>query len=85
MGIEISDAEAMRWITLNAAESLGIEDMTGSVTEGKMADLVLWTGNPFSVYSRASKVFIDGALVYDLDSGLQPVTDYELGQREEVK
>lgn len=85
MGLEITDAEAMKWLTQNAAMSLGIEDQVGTIEPGKMADVVLWDGNPFSVYTKASKVFIDGALVYDRESGLQPVTDYELGQREEVQ
>lgn len=85
MGLEISDAHAMQWLTLNAAEALGIADRTGSVTEGKMADLVLWDRNPFSVYARPTRVFIDGAVVYDREAGIQPVTDYELGQREDVQ
>lgn len=85
MGLEISDAHAMKWLTQNAARALGIDDVTGTVEPGKNADLVLWDGNPFSVYTRASQVYIDGALVYDREHGIQPVTDYELGQREEVQ
>lgn len=85
LGLEISEAEAMRWITLNAAEALGIGDETGSIEAGKMADLVLWDGNPFSVYARPARVYIDGAVVYDRFEGIAPVTDYELGQREEVQ
>lgn len=81
MGLEISEAEAFAWITLNPAKALGIADKTGSLAIGKMADVVVWNGNPFSVYSRAEKVFIDGALVYDLEKDLKPVTDFELGQR----
>lgn len=81
MGLDISEAEAFTWITLNPAKALGIADKTGSLTQGKMADVVVWNGNPFSVYSRAEKVFIDGSLVYDLEKDLKPVTDFELGQR----
>ena len=72
---------AIRWITINAAKALGIEDQTGSIEPGKMADLVVWSGNPFSVYTRAEKVFIDGALRYDREAEVYPVTDFELGQR----
>ena len=55
--------------------------LTGSLKPGKMADLVLWNGNPFSVYTRPEKVWIDGALLYDaLDPTRRPVTDFELGQ-----
>jgi hypothetical protein len=40
---------------------------------------VLWNGNPLSVYSRPEKVWIDGALLYDVASGRRPVSDFELG------
>jgi hypothetical protein len=47
-----------------------------------MADVVLWNGNPFSVYAKADLVFIDGALLYDRgDPARQPVSDFELGQQ----
>jgi hypothetical protein len=48
---------------------------------GKNADLVLWNGDPFSVYSTASQVFVDGAKVFDRkDPRFQPRSDFELGQ-----
>jgi len=81
MGIEISDANVIGWITLNAAKAMGIDDQTGSLDSGKMADLVLWNGNPLSVYSRPEKVWVDGALLFDSnDPKRRPVTDFELGQ-----
>ena len=81
MGIEISDATAIQWITYNPAKAMGIEDQTGSLKPGKMADVVLWNGNPLSVYSRPEKVWIDGALMYDsADPRRRPVSDFELGQ-----
>ncbi|RDC61243.1 Imidazolonepropionase [Alteripontixanthobacter maritimus] len=81
MGIEIADAEVIRWITLNAAKAMGVEAMTGSLEAGKMADVVLWNGNPLSVYSRPEKVWVDGALLYDaMDPKRRPVSDFELGQ-----
>lgn len=80
-GIEISEAQAMRWLTINPARAMGIDAMTGSLKAGKMADVVLWNANPFSVYSRPERVWIDGALVYDMnDPRRRPVTDFELGQ-----
>ena len=55
-------------------------DQTGSIEVGKDADVVIWTGNPFSVYSRAEQVFIDGAVAFDMnDPKKQPVTDFDLG------
>ena len=80
-GIDISDAVAWEWLTINPARALGIADKTGSLKAGKMADVVLWNGNPFSVYTRPEKVWIDGALLYDAnDPRRRPVSDFELGQ-----
>ncbi len=81
LGLTISRAEAMTWITGNAAKALGIDHKTGTLHNGKMADLVIWSHDPFSVYARAEKVFIDGVLRLDIDKGLKPVTDFELGLR----
>jgi imidazolonepropionase-like amidohydrolase len=81
MGVNISDAEVIKWLTYNPAKALGIADKTGSLKPGKMADLVLWNGNPLSVYSRPEKVWIDGALMFDAkDPKRRPVSDFELGQ-----
>jgi len=76
----ISRAHAIQWITLNPAKALGIADQTGSLETGKMADVVIWDGDPFSVFTKAEKVFIDGALIYDrLNNEFQPVLDFDLG------
>lgn len=84
-GLDISPERAIRWITQNAAKSLGIEAVTGTLSPGKMADVVIWNQNPFSVYAKADQVFIDGALTFDrANPALQPVTDFELGQLMEV-
>ena len=81
MGMKINDAQALRWITLNAARSLGIDKETGSIEVGKAADIVLWDHNPLSVYSRAQQVFIDGYLYYHRDDmARQPITDFALDQ-----
>ena len=79
-GYEINRAQAIKWITLNPAVALGIAERTGSLEVGKMADVVLWDGDPFSVFSKAEKVYIDGALMYDRNNtSFQPVTDFDLG------
>ncbi len=81
MGIDIPDAQVIGWFTLNAAKAMGIDELTGSLEPGKMADVVLWNGDPLSVYTRPEKVWIDGALLYDaLDPARRPVSDFELGQ-----
>jgi len=80
-GIAISDAEAWEWLSFNPARALGIDGRTGSLKPGKMADVVLWNGDPFSDYTRPDKVWIDGALLYDAENPrLRPVSDFELGQ-----
>jgi imidazolonepropionase-like amidohydrolase len=79
-GLRITPDEALRWFTSNAAWTLGLEDRIGTLEAGKNADLVLWAGHPLSVYSRAEKVWIDGALRYDRsrpDTNWR--TDFELG------
>jgi imidazolonepropionase-like amidohydrolase len=81
MGIKISDEEAWTWLSLNPAKALGIADKTGSLKAGKGADIVLWNGDPLSVYTRPEKVWIDGAMMYDASvPKLRPVSDFELGQ-----
>ncbi len=80
-GIVISDAEVIRWLTLNAAKAIGVDQQTGSLDAGKMGDVVLWNANPLSTYARPEKVWIDGALLYDAQNPkLRPVSDFELGQ-----
>lgn len=78
-GIEIAPEQAIRWLTSNPAITLGLEDQIGQVKAGLNADIVVWSGNPFSIYSHADQVFIDGALVFDrFDKSHQPVSDSEL-------
>jgi imidazolonepropionase-like amidohydrolase len=80
VGIDVPPEQAIRWITSNAARALGIAGQTGTLEVGKMADVVVWVGDPFSVYTRASRVYIDGALTWDLANPEQnPVTDFSLG------
>jgi imidazolonepropionase-like amidohydrolase len=80
-GINIPDEVAWEWLSRNPAKAMGILNRTGTLTPGKMADVVLWNGNPFSDYTRPERVWIDGALMYDAnDPKRRPVSDFELGQ-----
>lgn len=82
IGLNISEAEAIKWITANPAKMIGVLDKTGSLETGKMADVVLWTANPLSVYALAENVYIDGALVYDRnDPKLQPKSDFMIDRK----
>ena len=79
-GIEITRAEAIRWITANPAWALGIDSATGTLEPGKAADVVVWSGDPFSIYSKAERVYNDGWLVFDrADPAHQMKTDFNLG------
>ncbi len=79
-GIPITEAEAVAWFTLNPARALGIDAVTGSLEVGKNADVVLWSGDPFSIYTRTDKVFVDGALLFDRsDPNPHRFSDFMLG------
>jgi len=80
-GIPVTRDQALRWITANPAWALGLDSIIGTLEPGKMADVVVWSGDPFSVYSRAVQVYNDGWLVYDRgDPAHRPRTDFDLGQ-----
>ena len=80
VGMDIPPEKAIRWITSNPAKSLGVLEQTGTLETGKMADVVIWDGSPFSVYTRADRVYIDGALAYELgNEALNPVPEFPLG------
>jgi imidazolonepropionase-like amidohydrolase len=80
-GLSITEAQAIRWITANPAKALGIAAETGTLEVGKRGDVTLWDANPFSIYARAQRVWIDGGLAYDrTDPRFQARSDFELGQ-----
>lgn len=80
-GIPVTRDQAIRWITANPAWALGIDHLTGTLEVGKMADVVLWSADPFSVYAKAEKVWNEGWLAFDrLDKNKQYKTDFNLGQ-----
>jgi len=78
-GIAVDENDAIAWVSLNPAWALGIDHLTGSLTAGKRADLVLWDSSPLSVYAKAEQVYIQGVLRYDR---AQPTvwSDFEIGQ-----
>ncbi len=79
-GIELTDDDALRWITVNPAWAIGIDDQTGTLTAGKRADVVVWDGHPFSVYTSAQLVFVGGVLRHDIDRPGEAWSDFEVGQ-----
>ncbi|MBP9087567.1 MAG: amidohydrolase family protein [Kofleriaceae bacterium] len=77
-GVTLTDSDALRWITANPAWVLGIDAVTGTLEVGKRADVVMWSGSPLSVYSRALRVFIAGEEAFNRAVG-SALTDFELG------
>jgi imidazolonepropionase-like amidohydrolase len=63
----MSELEAWKTVTLNPAKLLHIDDKVGSIAIGKDADVVLWSGHPMSVYSKAEKTLIQGAVYFDIE------------------
>ena len=62
----ISEEEAWKFVTLNPAKLLRIDDKVGSIKVGKDADLVLWNNNPLSIYAKAEKTIIEGVVYFDI-------------------
>ncbi len=84
-GLAITPEQAIRWLTANAAKAIGVADQVGTIEVGKQADVVLWNGDPFSVYAKAEQVWIDGALRFDRnDRNSWHQADVMLGMRKEV-
>jgi imidazolonepropionase-like amidohydrolase len=80
-GLAIPPERAVRWITSNPARALGIADKVGTLEPGKIADVVVWNGNPFSVYALPDLVYVDGAVAYDRKAPPSlPRSDFLLGQ-----
>ncbi|KCZ57340.1 hypothetical protein HY29_01035 [Hyphomonas beringensis] len=79
-GYDFGYETAIKWITADPAELMGIADQTGTLEPGKMADIVLWSGDPFDVYSVADKVFIDGVSVVDDAETDEESSDFLAGQ-----
>ena len=67
----MSEEDAWKTVTLNPAKLLHIDDRVGSVKAGKDADLVLWSGHPMSVYSKAEKTMIEGVTYFDIERDAQ--------------
>lgn len=61
----LTEDEALKTITYNGAVQLGVQDKVGSIEVGKDADVVIWSGDPLSVYSSAETTFIDGEIFFD--------------------
>ena len=61
----VPEEDSLKMITLNPAKQLGIDKRTGSIEQGKDADIVIWNTHPFSAYSRAEITMIEGEVYFD--------------------
>lgn len=68
---QVSEEEAWKMVTINPAKMLQIDDRVGSIKVGKDADVVLWSDNPLSMYAKAEKTLIEGAVYFDLQDDLR--------------
>ena len=78
----VSEEDALKFVTLNPAKLLHIDDKVGSIKVGKDADLVLWDGHPLSVYTKAERTMIEGVTYYDKDTNEQLIKDIKSERNE---
>ncbi|TCD27949.1 amidohydrolase [Pedobacter psychrodurus] len=69
----VPEEDALKFVTLNPAKMLHIDDKVGSLKAGKDADVVIWTANPLSIYARAEKTFVDGIAYWDIEKDAQVI------------
>ncbi len=67
----VNEVDAWKFVTLNPAKLLHLDDRVGSIKIGKDADVVLWTDHPMSIYAKAEKTIIEGAVYFDLQRDTQ--------------
>src|SRR5215213_10299873 len=67
---DLTEEQALKLVTLNPAIQLGIQDRVGSIEVGKDADVAIWNGHPFSVYSRVDTTLIDGVVYFDREQDI---------------
>lgn len=66
----VSAEEAWKFVTLNPAKLLHIDDRVGSIKEGKDADVVLWSDDPLSIYAKPEKTIIEGVVYFDIEKDI---------------
>ncbi|MFI5161188.1 MAG: amidohydrolase family protein [Sphingobacteriales bacterium] len=63
---KLSEEEALKFVTLNPAKMLHVDNHIGSLKPGKDADLVVWSADPLSIYAVAEKTYVDGIKYWDI-------------------
>ena len=67
----ISEVEALKFVTINPAKQLFVDNRVGSLELGKDADFVVWSGHPLSNYSICEQTWIDGRRYFDREEDRQ--------------
>jgi imidazolonepropionase-like amidohydrolase len=62
---DVPEQEALKFVTLNPAKLLRVDQRVGSIKAGKDADVVLWSEHPLSMYAKAEATFVDGIKFFD--------------------
>ncbi len=73
----VSEEDAWKFVTLNPAKLLHLDDHMGSLKPGKDADIVLWSDHPLSVYAMAEKTWVDGVRYFDREKDKAMQADIE--------
>ena len=81
----VSEEDAWKFVTLNPAKLLHIDDQVGSIKVGKSADLVLWNNHPMSIYAVAEKTMIDGIFYYELERATAQVNKIQLERNQLIQ
>jgi imidazolonepropionase-like amidohydrolase len=81
----LTEEEALRLCTINPAKQLRLDHRIGSIEVGKDADLAIWTGHPFSSYSRVDSTFVEGEMVFDRQRDLQMRKDLAKEKADRLK
>lgn len=64
---KVSEEDALKFVTLNPATMLHVDNRIGSLKPGKDADIVIWSADPLSIYAVAEKTYVDGIKYWDID------------------
>ena len=78
----VSEEEALKFVTLNPAKLLHIDDKVGSIKVGKDADIVLWSDHPLSVYAKAERTMIEGVTYFDKETNAQMINEIHTERNE---
>ncbi len=73
----VSEEEALKMVTLNPAKLMHLDNRVGSIKIGKDADVVLWSAHPLSIYAKAEKTIIEGAIFYDIETEEKVLQDIQ--------